>query len=166
MKLYLLRHAAAREAWPDPDRSLSDFGIAQAQKLAALVDPAHFENVAQIWHSPYTRAAQTAQIFRENAGISAPFSECQFLTPESDPRDAARMMASLSCFGKDLIAVSHNPFLERLVDLLLEGSGRAGRITFGNCTLAGLSLECEPTPEREFGEWSLEFLVSPKLSRL
>ena len=38
MKLFLLRHAKARDTWPDAERELADFGIEQISKLAKVVD--------------------------------------------------------------------------------------------------------------------------------
>ncbi len=165
MKLFLLRHAKARDTWPDNERELSEFGRNQAQKLAEFIDRAHFYDIAQIWHSPYTRAKQTAEIFKSVADISAQLTQVSTITPEDNPVETARIIASLSCFGKDLMIVSHNPFLENLTNILLSGSHNAGRVIFNTCTLAALNLEDMPTSEHEYGVWSLDFLVSPKIIR-
>ena len=55
--------------------------------------------------------------------------------------------------------------LENLADILLAGHKRGGRVVFGKCTLACLSLEEPPTPDREYGLWALDFLISPKIMR-
>ena len=60
MKLFLLRHATARDTFPDNERQLSDFGQEQVDTLSKFIDSTHFCDVAQIWHSPYLRAVQTA----------------------------------------------------------------------------------------------------------
>ena len=132
MKLFLLRHAKARDTWPDAERELSEHGIGQVEKLAAAVDASQFYDVVQIWHSPY---------------------------------EAARLVASLSCFGKDLMIVSHNPFLENLADILLAGTKRGGRAIFDKCTLASLTMEEPPSHDIEYGLWALDFLISPKIIR-
>ena len=163
MKLFLLRHAKARDTWPDAERELADFGIEQISKLAKVVDKSQFCDVVQIWHSPYLRAEQTAKIFKERASISAPLVSTPTIPPEDNPYETARMIASLSCFEKDLMIVSHNPFLENLTDILLAGTKRGGRTVFGKCTLAALTLEDAPSPDLEYGLWSLDFLIPPKI---
>ncbi len=165
MKLFLLRHAKARDTWPDHERELSDFGFNQAHKLAEFIDRAHFYDIAQIWHSPFTRARQTAEIFKNVADIPAELAMVETITPEDNPLETARVIASLSCFGKDLMIVSHNPFLENLTHILLSGSNGTGRVIFNTCTLAALTLEDIPTAEHEYGVWSLDFLVSPRVIR-
>ncbi len=165
MKLFLLRHAKARDTWPDCERELSDFGQEQVEKLAKLIDSTHFYDVAQVWHSPFARATQTAEIFKRVADISAPLVQTNNITPEDNPHEIARLVSSITCFDKDLMIVSHNPFLEILTDILLDGTRTGGRIIFGTCTLAALTLEVPPSCEHEYGLWSLDFLVSPKIIR-
>ena len=150
MKLFLLRHAKARDTWPDAERELSEHGIGQVEKLAAAVDASQFYDVVQIWHSPYVRAEQTARIFRERTAMGAQLVPTPSITPEDSPYEAARLVASLSCFGKDLMIVSHNPFLENLAD---------------KCTLASLTMEEPPSHDIEYGLWALDFLISPKIIR-
>ena len=42
MKLFLLRHAKARDTWPDAERELTKAGREQVEKLASAVDSAQF----------------------------------------------------------------------------------------------------------------------------
>ena len=165
MKLFLLRHATARETFPDHERQLSDFGCEQVESLAKFIDRTHFCDVAQLWHSPYLRAVQTAEIFKEKIGLDVPMMEISNITPEDNPYEVARMIASLSCFGKDLMVVSHNPLLQNLADILLDGARRGGRVVFDTCALACLTLEDIPATENDYGVWSLDFLISPKIIR-
>lgn len=37
MKLFLLRHAKARDTWPDAERELSEHGIGQVENLADIL---------------------------------------------------------------------------------------------------------------------------------
>ena len=165
MKLFLLRHATARDTFPDNERQLSDFGQEHVDTLSKFIDSTHFCDVAQIWHSPYLRAVQTANLFKEKVGIDSPTMEISTITPEDNPYEVARMIASLSCFGKDLMIVSHNPLLEKLTDILLDGARRGGRVIFDTCALACLTLEDVPATENDYGVWSLDFLISPKIIR-
>ena len=111
------------------------------------------------------RAVQTAEIFKEKIGLDVPMMEISNITPEDNPYEVARMIASLSCFGKDLMVVSHNPLLQNLADILLDGARRGGRVVFDTCALACLTLEDIPATENDYGVWSLDFLISPKIIR-
>jgi phosphohistidine phosphatase len=72
LELYLLRHADAGdpEAWTAPDsaRPLSPKGIAQSERLAALLKSVGFAPDA-ILTSPKIRAAETARIVGEALGV-------------------------------------------------------------------------------------------------
>ena len=165
MKLFLLRHANARDTFPDHERELSDIGWKQLEAVSNVIDSAHFCNVAQIWHSPYLRAVQTATAFKENLKIDAPLMEISTITPEDNPYEVARMASALSCFGKDLMIVSHNPLLENLTDILLDSTSRGGRVIFDTCALACLTWETCPETENDYGVWSLGSLISPRMIR-
>ncbi len=163
MRLFLLRHAQANDIWPDSERILTQKGRNQVKKLCRYLDKSNFENVVQIWHSPYLRALETAQIFKEQMQLSAPLSETANITPNDNPHEAARMIASISCFGGDLVIVSHNPVLENLCDLILYGQKEGGKTVFRKCALAALTLVEPPSPADEYGIWTLNFLLSPSL---
>ena len=159
MKLFLLRHAKARDTWPDPERELAKVGREQVEKLASVVDSAQFCDVVQIWHSPYARAEQTARIFAEKTFMTAQFVPTPTITPEDNPYDTARIVASLSCFGKDLMIVSHNPFLENLADILLAGHKRgAGRFS-ASVPLPAFRSKSRPRPtaSTDCGRWTSSF---------
>lgn len=163
MKLFLLRHAQANDTWPDSDRALTRFGEEQVGKLCRILEKREFENVAQIWHSPFARAARTAEIFKECMNLQAPLVPSPEIRPDENPHAAARMIASVSCFGRDLIVVSHNPLLENLSDILLNGEKRGGKTAFGKCSIAALTMQSPPSQDGEYGFWSIDFLISPSV---
>ncbi len=161
MKLFLMRHAKAADTCPDEERRLSERGRAQIKSLCSLFDAETFKNVVQIWHSPYARAAQTAEAAKKSFALRAPLLKVSNITPVDNPAEIARTIASISSFGGDLIMVSHNPFLEELANLLLNVRGGSPRIVFRTCTMAALRLE--DGESGEFGTWAAEFLVHPKI---
>ena len=164
MRLFLLRHAQAHETFPDFGRKLTPFGEYQIRLLCDLIDSGCFCNLAQVWHSPYERAKRTAEIFCSEMNISAPLQQVSNITPEDNPRDVARTIASISSFGGDLLIVSHNPFLEALANTLI--NSQTGGLVFKKCTLAALSNLSSPDSIRPYGLWSTDFLISPSfLSR-
>ena len=94
-------------------------------------------------------------------GLPAPLLEVGSITPEDNPAGIARTIASLACFGGDLMVVSHNPLLENLAALLLKSA--FGSVYFRKCTLASLSLIEEPSIACEYGMWSLDFIAPPSM---
>ena len=161
MKLFLTRHAKAEDTFPDESRKLSDFGKRQIKSLCGHLDSSVFKNVAQIWHSPYERALETAESLKRELPLKAELLEVANITPYDRPAEIARTICSVSTFGGDLILVSHNPFLEELANLLLNAETEAPRINFRTCTMAALRLEaCECG---EYGTWSADFVIHPKI---
>ncbi len=161
MKLFLLRHAHAKDSFPDAERHLSELGLAQLDKLTDSLSKDLFANVAQVWHSSFCRTTQTAKIFTEKMSMSAQLVCSPAIIPSGDSVSLANQIAKLSCFGADLMVVSHNPFLELLAMELLKP--RSGYIHFGKATLACLSLVEAPCQAYPVGEWALDFLISSAL---
>lgn len=161
MKLFLMRHAKAVDTYPDEERKLSERGEKQLKSLCAHIDKSHFENVVQIWHSPYKRAKQTAEIVKKEMCLKAELLKVPNITPHNSPHEIARTIASLSSFSGDLIIVSHNPFLEELANLLLNSYTCTPRIRFHTATIAALILEDDSFGN--FGIWSAEFIANPSL---
>lgn len=163
MRLFILRHSIAKEILPDCDRPLTRSGIEQLDKLCSLLDPAIFRNTAQLWHSPYLRAAQSAKIFAEKLNIKIPLLQTKGLLPDDSCMEMAKAIASLSTIGADLMIVGHNPHLESLSQLLLNDKSRRCAVRFYPATFAYLELAEFPSHENEFGAWHLKSLISPTL---
>ena len=161
MRLFLLRHAHARDTWPDETRHLSARGLNQIKKLFSTLDKSMFSDVVQIWYSPYLRARQTAEEFKRIASIGAPLVENAFLRPADSAENTAKDIAMLSSFGGDLMIVGHNPHLEQLSDILLGSGSDCGKTMFHKCTLAMYILSEAPGVSSPYGRWTLSFLISP-----
>ena len=163
MKLFLLRHAKAVDTLPDENRTLAPFGISQIERLCKSIDKEHFYNTIQIWHSPYLRTKQTAEIFKREIGLESTTIEVPNITPYDTPFETARTIGALSSFGGDLLIVSHNPFLEGLANILLNANSDVPRITFRTSTLAALILQEEPNDDNPYGVWSADFIINPSI---
>lgn len=161
MRLFLLRHAIAKDGMSDELRPIGNMGFAQIDNLCAFLNRGTFSTVAQIWHSPFLRASQTAALFKEKMQMQAPLVEYRNMRPIDDARTLARAIASISAFGSDLLLVGHNPNLEELSEILLNVPPGFRKARFTNCTLACFELEETPSIENEFGRWIINFLVSP-----
>lgn len=161
MKLFLMRHGHARDGYPDEDRVLSDKGLLEIDKLCESISLNKFKNLAHIWHSPYTRAVQTAKRFKENIGIEVPMYKFIEMRPIDDAIYLANAVCNVISFDADLMLVGHNPNLEELSDILLSKSDRFNRVNFRKGSLACFELESIPTIDNPYGIWSLEFLIYP-----
>ena len=162
MRLFLIRHAHAKDCFPDEDRPLSEFGISQIRKLSDSLARETFAQIKQIWHSPYLRARQTAELLAENLGLDAPLHSVSKITPYGDPDSVAREIAAISCFDADLAVVAHNPFLESLAATLMDKKS-GGYITFKKGTIAAFTLVENAGIYNPLGTWTLDFLVSPSV---
>ena len=163
MRLFLLRHAHARDTWPDETRELSSRGLGQIRKLFSTLDKSVFSDIVQIWHSPYLRAKQSALEFKKMASIDSPLVENTSLRPSDSAENTARDIAMLASFGGDLIIVGHNPHLEQLADILLGASADSGKTIFHKSTLAMFVLAELPGDMYPYGKWTLSFLISPSV---
>ena len=161
MRLFLLRHAHAKDTWPDETRELSPRGVNQIRKLFSTLDNSMFSDVVQIWHSPYLRAKQSAIEFKRLANIAAPLVENKSLRPTDSALSTAKDIAMISSFGGDLMIVGHNPHLEQLTDLLLGANIDSCKTTFHKGTLAMFIMAEPPSIANPLGKWTLSFLISP-----
>jgi len=124
MLIYLVRHGIAdRRALSDPERELTPVGVAQnrcvVEKLF-LQSPALTKGVV----SPYERARQTAADF----GLTFPnleFEVSDLITPNGDPYAIMNFMDENQ--QHNLIMVSHNPLLSKLLSLLVDGTIETAR---------------------------------------
>lgn len=113
MKLYLLRHGNALTAAEDPKKGLSEQGKKQINKIAKQAKVFDLK-IDQIYYSTKYRAKMTAELFANVFG-AIPLEEQQGLSPTDDP---FRWMTRLTG-EKNILLVSHLPFLEWLVEALL-----------------------------------------------
>ncbi|MFC1755398.1 phosphohistidine phosphatase SixA [Thermoproteota archaeon] len=125
MRLYLVQHGQALFREQDPERSLSDEGVAQTQKIADFFKGKDL-SVDIIWHSQKARAIQTAHIL-SNVISHQTIEERHDL----NPMDSADMVAQeLIGLNKDVMIVGHLPFLQKLASLLLTGRQGLDIISF------------------------------------
>jgi phosphohistidine phosphatase len=127
MVLYILRHGKAARQDPDKPSSLNSTGQAEVQRVAE-----HFKEkglkVEALWHSPKTRARQTAEIFLEVVGkLGVKVEEKKELEPEGEAQDVVKDINGF--MGGSLLVVSHLPLVEE-VGSLLAGESREAILAF------------------------------------
>jgi len=147
MKLYLVQHGMALPKEVDPDRSLSDDGRDEVEKVAHFLQKAGVI-VPKIYHSGKTRAAQTARILAGR--LSAGNVEYQpGMGPGDDVADFARIIEG----NGDALYVGHLPHLGKLASLLTTGDEQndvaeivnVGVLCLGSCA-DGYRIEWYITP--------------------
>jgi phosphohistidine phosphatase len=123
MNLYFLRHgkacARSRKWRPDSTRPLTRDGEKKMFEAARGLQTLDL-SFDLILTSPYIRAFRTAEILAEVFGAKKMF-ETKNLIPEAEPK---AVVAEINeCFSslKQIVLVSHEPFLTRLISLLLSG---------------------------------------------
>lgn len=116
MKLFLLRHAEAENTSPDEMRPLTKYGRGSVVDLAAFLEGRIRLDIDAVWHSPLLRAKETAELFRESAGLNVSLQETPGLHPWDLP---ARIIERIEAQDKNLLLVGHNPHFETLAATLL-----------------------------------------------
>ena len=121
MKIYLVQHgnAVAKEA--NPERPLSEKGRREVERIAGFIKPLNI-SVGCLWHSPKTRAVQTAEILAGAIKCDGGVIEHEGLGPNDD---VAKLRNEVAGSKKNIMTVGHLPFLSRLTSLLIAGNESA-----------------------------------------
>ncbi len=156
MEIFLVRHGIAQEleeaGGRDPDRRLTEEGLEKTKKVAKAFSK-RISNLDLIFHSPYKRAKETAEIFLEHFP-NAHLKEGKGLTP-FDKAHMALPLLSEHGQGKKIMLVGHEPHLSCLASLLMTGSERP-ILEFRKAGIAGLA------STGSLQHCYLMFLLSPK----
>ena len=150
MHLYLVQHAEAKPREDDPQRSLSDQGRADIEKVATFLGERGLP-VSRIIHSGKLRARQTAETLAERLKATGGVSETEDLAPLDDP---AVWAGRLSEFDENLMLVGHLPHMGKLAALLVTGDADQPLVTFKPGGVVCLERDDE-------GRWSLRWMVVP-----
>lgn len=127
MNIFILRHGIAVERGAkgfdrDSDRPLTAKGKRQLRKTAAAMKKMklHFDLILT---SPYERAKKTAEIVAEELRLQKRLRLTEALRSESAPESIISEMAGLKHAPEDVLLVGHEPYLSRLISLLVSGNG-------------------------------------------
>ncbi|MEO1128585.1 MAG: phosphohistidine phosphatase SixA [Planctomycetota bacterium] len=156
MRLYITRHGKAQPDSPsgrDEDRQLRKRGERQARWLAGRV--ASFRPPPKvIYSSGRVRAVQTAEIIAEELSCEVRLEHVLGLGHSaSDVLEVLQVLAR-SAEHDGVMLVGHNPQLEMLVGVLVDGpTGAPVRLRTGECAVLDL-----PTPDEPGAATLLETL--------
>jgi len=153
MKLYLVQHARSAPKDSDPDQSLTEIGLSEAERVAEYVTRHGDIKVNTITHSGKVRARQTAEIFYEAlSGVKA-IAAVKDLDPMADP---AAWVDRLNLMEDDLMLVGHLPHLSKLASLLVCGDTIRDVVEFYNAAVLCLG-------RSEAGTWAVRWMLPPEL---
>lgn len=152
MKLYLVQHAEAKSKEEDPERSLSEKGLADIKKVARYAAEHAGIQVSQINHSGKLRTMQTAEILAEHLNPSGGLLDSEDLKALAEPNIRAGRLADIS---EDTMLVGHLPHLEKLASLLLCGDEDRKVVSFTNAGIVCIQRD-------EDGGWSVLWIITPE----
>jgi phosphohistidine phosphatase len=152
MQVYLVQHGAAHPKDVDPSRALTERGLQETQRVAALAARLNLD-VYQIRHSGKTRAEQTAAVLGEALSPAGGVVKVPGLAPKDDVRPVAEALARES---QAVMLVGHLPFLTRLAGLLLTGDPGRAVIKFRHAGIVCLT--------REDDCWLVAWVITPEMA--
>lgn len=152
MRLYVVQHGEAVDKQKDPDRPLSEKGMADIECLADFLKD-NDAAVDCIYHSGKTRALQTAEILVRGVTLEGDIEQCDLLNPGDPP---APFIELINARGKDILIAGHLPFVSRLVSSLVMGDEGHAVVDFQpGCAVC---VEAD-----EDGDWRIAWMIRPEL---
>ncbi|PLX49755.1 MAG: phosphohistidine phosphatase SixA [Desulfobulbaceae bacterium] len=148
MSLYLVQHGLSLGKDEDPEKGLSETGIATTKRIAEVA-AGYNVRVQAIHHSAKKRARQTAELLAAALHPPAGTAEQSGLLPLDDVSRLAPQLAS----ADQLMLVGHLPFMERLTGLLVSGDPQQLICKFQNSGI--ICLDQEPDRATWFIKWTL-----------
>ena len=147
MKVFLVQHAKPKPEEEDPQKSLSQQGKAEAQKVAEFVKNI---KINKIQHSGKLRAQQTAEILAKS--LLADVVKADVLEPMADPQIWKNRLEEQS---EDVMLVGHLPHLAKLASQLLTQNQEKPVISFKQGGIVCL--------EKTDHSWEVAWMITPEL---
>jgi len=148
MALFLVQHGKSLPRDKDPQKGLSEEGIAETECIAQVAK-GYKVRVDGISHSGKTRARQTADIFEAALKPSGGIHEHIGLNPLDDVTTFAHTIDPT----EDIMLVGHLPFMERLTAYLITGSIEKPVFKFQNSGI--VCLDKDPDTQSWVIKWTL-----------
>ena len=150
MELYLVQHGEAKSEDEDPERSLTEQGMADVERVAVSVARIGLQ-VCQIRHSGKRRAEQTALILDQHLSPSEGTVALSGLAPRDDVEPIANVLKKET---RPVMLVGHLPFLDRLTSLLVTGKTKRSIVQFRYGGIVCLRGEGE--------DWAVAWIITPE----
>jgi phosphohistidine phosphatase len=150
MRIYLVQHGESKSEEEDPQRRLTDKGIAEVRHVVNFLRPLELV-VDTVWHSGKTRAQQTGELLAEV--LRARLVQRVGLGPKDQ---VVATKEALKQTGGNLMIVGHMPFLGKLAAVLVTGSEENEIVEFQFGSV--VCLEC-----RDDVKWKVAWMITPAL---
>lgn len=154
MRLCFVQHGEAIAKEIDPERPLSERGRWDVEQVAAFLATAGIRATA-IFHSGKKRTQQTADILAMRIAASARAEKISGIDP-LDPVEA--LVSRIDEWPSDTIVVGHQPFMGKLVSLLVTCNEEGAVVSFRPGCIICLEHE-------ENAGWSMAWMIRPELLR-
>lgn len=152
MALYLVQHGKSLPKDQDPEKGLSETGVAESRRIADVAK-GYRVAVSAIYHSGKTRALQTADIFDEALFPPDGINQLDGL----DPVDDVVVFANNIDNEKNVMYVGHLPFMERLTSYLITNRQEPLVFKFQNSGI--VCLDKDP----DTGAWFIKWTLMPRI---
>ena len=150
MELLLIRHAEANSSQPDDARTLTERGERRTRACAGVLRALELAPTL-IYHSPLTRARQTADLLPGESRVTQ-------LLARAPGDELETFVAGLE--GDVIALVGHEPWMSALCSLYLTGSTRsASALPFKKGAVAWLR------GDPRFAAMALAAFMPPKIQR-
>jgi len=164
MNLYILRHGIAVEQGAagyenDDERPLTGKGERKMRAIAEAIKALEI-SFDSIFSSPLVRARQTAEIVAEALKCRKRLELTDTLASQESPKPLIQFLRDQGAMD-DILLVGHEPFLSRLIALLISGDSETSVLLKkgGFCKLS--------TADLKHGKCAtLEWLLTPKQMEL
>ena len=129
MNLFILRHGIAVEPGTpgfenDSDRPLISKGERRLRKAATAMEKLEL-SFDLILSSPFVRARQTAEIIGGELKLKKRIEFFDGLVPGGNPKALIHALSELKTAPENVLLVGHEPYLSRLISLLVSGGADA-----------------------------------------
>ncbi len=148
MAFFLVQHGKSLPKDIDPEKGLSDEGIADVKRIVEVAK-AYNVHVSSIKHSGKKRARQTAEFFAADLEPEGGVGEISGISPLDD---VASFAASINS-QEELMLVGHLPFMERLTSYMITGSSEKPVLKFQNGGI--VCLDKDPGSNSWVIKWTL-----------
>lgn len=152
MRVYLVQHGEAKPESVDPDRSLTEKGRLDVEKVSAFIRPMGLR-VSYMWHSGKARAAQTAELLALGIPSDKGLSQRDDLAPNASIDTVKRDILEAR---EDIAIVGHLPFLSKLAAWLLTGRESAEVIAFRQAGIVCLERSKDSA-------WRIAWILVPEM---
>lgn len=152
MSIYLVQHGLSLSKDIDPEKGLSEKGMAEVNRIAGVAE-GYGVQVSRILHSGKKRARETAEIF---AARLQPAEGVAIIGGMKPLDDVTVLVDKIDSYSNTMY-VGHLPFMERLAAFLLTGTHVKPVFKFQN---GGIVCLYEDT---DLGSWVIRWALMPKI---